>query len=465
MRLDVVGHAKLSRRWLQALRAILFSAFAAVLVWGVIARTFAAFLAADGTPEQALHIRSQQSTALVALAQKYFNGLDSFDVQEPVLERDRANAENVEQARRMAEQALFADPLNARALRLLGQIADRSGDEQLAQRLMQAAARRSLNETMAVAWMMGKSAEQRDYPAVMRYADILLRSRPQVRLAIIPFLAWMAENGDTVAEIKDLLSRNPPWRAQFFDALPGNIADARTPLNLLMAVKDSPVPPTTKELRGYLNFLISRQFYALAYYTWLQFQLPEQLASIGYVVNGGFEAPPSALPFDWSISEGAGTTVGVDTPPGERTNHALFVRFDNGRVEFSGVSQLVVLSPASYRLEATYKGELLGRRGLKWRVTCVGGTTGVIGESRMILGESSSWKPLQFTFSVPSSDCPAQYVRLDLDARMESERFVSGEVWFDNLQISRVNDARWKTARRTLGESAFLEKWHHGPEN
>jgi hypothetical protein len=59
----------------------------------------------------------------------------------------------------------------------------------------------------------------------------------------------------------------------------------------------------------------------------------------------------------------------------------------------------------------------------------------------MIMGMSSAWKPIEFSFAVPSSDCPAQYVRLDLDARMASEKFVSGEVWFDNLQISRVGDA------------------------
>jgi hypothetical protein len=58
----------------------------------------------------------------------------------------------------------------------------------------------------------------------------------------------------------------------------------------------------------------------------------------------------------------------------------------------------------------------------------------------MIMGMSSGWKPIEFSFAVPSSDCPAQYVRLDLDARMASEKFVSGEVWFDNLQISRVGD-------------------------
>jgi hypothetical protein len=238
-----------------------------------------------------------------------------------------------------------------------------------------------------------------------------------------------------------MLSQNPPWRAQFFAALPNSITDARTPLDLLMAVKDSPAPPTIGELRNYLNFLVSKRFYALAYYTFLQFLSQDQFGGIGYVFNGGFEASPSGLPFDWSITPGAGATVDVDTVPGEGGNHALLARFENGRVEFGRVAQLIVLPPATYRLEATYKGTLVGQRGLKWGVTCAGGAMRPIGESGMITGMSSAWKPIKFSFAVPVSDCPAQYVHLDLDARMASEKFVSGVIWFDNLQIFRVGDA------------------------
>jgi hypothetical protein len=59
----------------------------------------------------------------------------------------------------------------------------------------------------------------------------------------------------------------------------------------------------------------------------------------------------------------------------------------------------------------------------------------------MIKGISSAWKTVEFSFTVPGSNCPAQYLHLDFDARMASEQFVSGEVWFDNIRISRVGNA------------------------
>jgi hypothetical protein len=402
---------------------VLFAALAAGLVWEVTSRTFAAFLA-DFGPEQALHIHPQQPNALLNIAQKKLDASDG------------------EQARRMAEQALLSDPLNARALRILGQIADLSKDEQRSWQFMQASVRQSLNETFAVAWLMIASAKRRDYVATTRYADVMLRTRPQLGSeVVIPVLARIAEDKESVVALKEMLSRDPPWRAQFFDALPVSITDARTPLDLLMALKHSSVPPAAAELHSYLNFLIGRKFYALAYYTWLQFLPPDQMTGAGFVFNGGFETVPSGLPFDWSITPGAGTAIEIDTVPDDDANRALFVRFEDGRVDFGRVAQLIMLAPAKYRLEATYKGTLPGQRGLKWRVTCVEGPTTAIGESGMINGTSSAWKTVEFSFIVPDSNCPAQYLHLDLDARMASERFVSGEVWFDNVRILRAGDA------------------------
>ena len=54
----------------------------------------------------------------------------------------------------------------------------------------------------------------------MRYADILLRTRPQLSQHVFPMLGRMAENLGASDELKRALGENPPWRAQFFDALP-----------------------------------------------------------------------------------------------------------------------------------------------------------------------------------------------------------------------------------------------------
>ena len=82
------------------------------------------------------------------------------------------------QIRSWAELALLNDPLNARAFSILGQLAERASDDKQTQKLMQAAARRSLREGGAVYWMMVRSYQDQDYGAAIRYADTLMRTDP-----------------------------------------------------------------------------------------------------------------------------------------------------------------------------------------------------------------------------------------------------------------------------------------------
>ena len=58
---------------------------------------------------------------------------------------------------RWAERALREDPLNARALRILAQVAQHSSDHGKTEALMQGAVQRSLEESLAVFWMMRES--------------------------------------------------------------------------------------------------------------------------------------------------------------------------------------------------------------------------------------------------------------------------------------------------------------------
>jgi hypothetical protein len=305
------------------------------------------------------------------------------------------------------------------------------------QKLMQAAVKRSLLESVAVYWMMRKSFQDLDYKAALRYADTLMRTRPQAVVHIMPIMGQMAERPQASEDLKLLLANNPPWRAQFFSYFPQAISDARTPLDILLSVKESANPPSADELRPYLDFLIQHGFYDLAYYTWLQFLPPDQLAQAGHLYNGGFDAPPSGTPFDWVLTKGTGVTAQTAAKadrPGQRTLH---LQFGPGRVEYHDVTQLIMLAPGSYQFHGKYKGDLVSERGLEWRVICAAKDQNVIGQGVVSRSANSQWQDLQFSLTVPQADCPAQYVKLVFDARSASEKFISGNIWFDDFQITR----------------------------
>jgi hypothetical protein len=175
----------------------------------------------------------------------------------------------------------------------------------------------------------------------------------------------------------------------------------------------------------------------LAYNVWLHFLPPEQLSQAGHLFNAGFETVPSGASFDWEFKEGQGVTIRLAAlPDGE---HTLYIGFGPGRVDFGGVKQLVVLGPGQYKFKGKYKADIVSERGLKWSITCAGRLTTTMGESTPLNEAGPGWKDFEFSFVVPNSECPAQYVRLALDARSASEQFISGSVMYDDFLIVRAS--------------------------
>ena len=441
------------------------------VLFEVMTRSVTAYFAAT-SPETALRLRSTYPAALLNLAEAQLNRDERLKTLAPIvgpaidssgsggadrpadnktqdtsgmaqstpsapipISSSKSQSLPNAQIQSMTELALRQEPLNARAFRLLGQLSSLRSDDERTKVFMQAAVRRSRFESIAVYWMLRKSYVDQDYRAALGYADILLRTRPQAITFAMPMFGKVAEIPNARYELKRLLNSNPPWRQQFFSYLPSAVTDARTPLELLLDLKDTPTPPTTLDLSAYLRFLVDHGFYELAYYTWLQFLSPEQLARAGQLFNGGFETVPSGLPFDWVFTKGSGVTIQIASIENKPGRQALSLQFGPGRVDYPDVTQLVLLPPGSYRFSGRYKSELISERGLEWRITCAGDKPEQLGQSQAVKGSTSEWKDFEFSFTVPETNCPAQYARLVFDARSASERFISGAIRYGDLRI------------------------------
>src|SRR5580704_672130 len=450
------------------LRTAVFAGCALLLAWLVLSRSLAAYLA-EVAPQAALRLNGGQPEALTNLAEQMLNdsggtnGRAGATDQTPQKDAgtDASGAAGTEgtnsalanrafsafdlisqkqsidlpAVRAAAEAGLRHEPLNARALRLLGQVSDAAKNDAAAASFMQAAAKLSLHDNFADSWLMIKSFAAKDYPSTVYYADILLRTTPELGPYVVPILARIAEDKGSAGLVKATLADDPPWRDQFFRVLPTSITDARTPLDLLLALRTSATPPLPEDINRYLNFLVQHKLYELAYYTWLQFLPAEELRNAGLLYNGGFEIAPTGSPFDWIMPQGSGVTVDIEARPDGDGGQALLLNFQYGRVDYGSVAQLIMLAPGRYHFTGRVKGELVGPRGLKWRVSCAETRDNRLAEGPMINGRVPSWSDTGFDFMVPAQNCRAQYLSLDLDARMASESFVNGSMWFDDLKI------------------------------
>jgi hypothetical protein len=472
----------LNKPRISLLRAVALFGIAAILIWQVTTRSVAAYLA-RAEPETALRLRSTEPAALLNLADaKLASGQSGQPASQPrqeTVEPAGAPFTTVDQAgdrlrlwaelaaktareipgkaadpepkaqseaagpdddtrmrvRAWVDLALSGDPLNARAVTMLGELSYVAGDETAAGRFFQVSARRSLRERVAIYWLMLKSYQERDYAAAIRHADILLRTRLDVSQDVMPLLVQMAENKDASGELKKILLDNPPWRSRLLSAVAQGSTDPRTTLDLLLAMRGARTPPTAEDLHNYVRVMVARKQYELAYYAWLEHLPPAHLTSTGLLFNGGFELSPSGVPFDWTIGQGVGVTIDIVDDPERDGRRALLIEFGYGLVEFPAVQQLTMLAPGTYHFKVRQKGELIGKRGLVWRIACTDAPNILIGESAMAVGAIPKWKDIDFEFTVPAADCRTQLVRLQLDARMPSEQLVTGSIWYDDVRI------------------------------
>ena len=468
------AHARAGGRWW--LRPALAVAVSLGFGWLVVTRGLSSSLA-EIVPEFALRLNPNDPVALLALAEWHLNlqpaGVRPGRDRTVYVPRPRGSATKAAEAasasdpakvpaargtigagdaarpeigaaqiKAWAERALAAKPTSAQALRILGQLADLEGDRAGAARLMEAAVGRSIRESVAVYWLMLHTLETRNFKSALYYAEVLMQTQEQLIPTVAPVVARIAASGNTAAmlDLKRALAGNPRWREHLLAVLQTHVGDARISLDLLLALKDTGHPPTSGELGAYLDFLIGKGLYELAYYTWLQFLPDEELARVGRLFNGSFETAPSGLAFDWVIPKSAGVAIGIVPRPDQRDQRALQVEFGVGRVEFAGISQVVTLAPGGYRLRGQYRGEINGRRGLRWRVSCMGGGREPLAQSPMFIGKVAAWTGFEAAFTVPAAACAAQRVQLVLDARSASEQLVSGQAWYDNLEIEREAD-------------------------
>lgn len=456
-----------SKSWRLQPRHIVLAVAGLALAWLVISRTGAAYLATRN-PELALLLHGGETQALLAVAQR---GLDTVLENHRATERvaadggaankvsvDSRGAEKkrdspgdvepvgqpdgrisspaeIDKILGAANRALRTAPLDSRALRILAQLADVSGDKDHKERLLTAIVLRTRHEPLAGYWLMLEALERKDYASVVNFADTVLSKHPDLAPHVAPVLVRLLETKSGDQELKEKLKARPVWRSNFFLALPAAITDARTPLELLLSLKGTSAPPTDYEIRTYLNFLMGRQLYEIAYYAWLQTLDPEVLQQVGTVHNGSFELPLTNMPFDWVIPRSPGATVGIATSAAEKRK-ALHVEFGHGRVDFKQVQQYIVLSPGSYQLKVSQKGQVTGQRGLQWQVLCTENTK-LLAQTPMFLGLMTDWTEIQAEFTVPESGCRLQQIRLHLAARTASEQIVKGSAWFDDVQIVR----------------------------
>ena len=285
--------------------------------WNIIAHTAAQSLA-KSHPDGALSWVTDQPTALNQL-----------------VERELVNpGGNLDSAREWAQRALRSNPLNARALTLLGLIAERKDDHKRAEMLIRISVARTLSDPTTDAWLFNHEIRRGDYSHALPYADAMLRIDFEAhKTRLFPVLSGFTANATAFKALTVFLATSPPWRAWLLSELSLRLANQARLVELYAALNETENPPTNEELRPYLDRLIKDKKFEQAYQTWRETLPPEQRANETYPFNRDFDIPVDGLPFNWSLKAIPGAGIQIVSIDGGK-KRALLVEFSGARVRF-----------------------------------------------------------------------------------------------------------------------------------
>lgn len=442
------GRARgLSRRTLGRFALALLAGV--ILAWPVLIRGLPYYLAQDHA-ELGLILSPSHPAPLLAEAESLRADLlsvvpsgwssDAHGPQEkdqaaggPSLEEVQAKEARI---RALAEQVIVSDPLNARAFSLLGEMAP---GEASARGLMLDAEQRFRHDTVAVFWLLNDSYRHQDFAQAVAYADVLLRTRPQLTKYVLAYLGDMAGDPRGRSEIVHLLAARAPWRPSFFAQISPNVRDLGAPFTIMLALRSTAQPVTLTEASPYASFLVGKGLVDTAYNVFLQLQASERLQSLGFLSNPDFAEEPSGMPFDWKLSPGRNGLAELIDGTDKTSEHVLHISLAGGRVKFPEVSQTLTLAQGTYQLQGKVKGRLDAIRPVLWEVRCLFGARAQIGHSDPLSGDAADWRGFALDIVVPpGEDCRGQSLRLFHDSRSASEELATGDLWLAHLNLSRV---------------------------
>jgi len=354
--------------------------------------------------------------------------------RQPEATIERANVAlkegRAEEAARLAREALTRRPLDGRPYALLAKGALDRGEADEAARLAELAVKHAPREPLARALAAQVAMTRGDWPNAIRHYDRLLRVTPTFSADVFPVLSALAQAEETRPELAACLADSPPWRSSFLREFARTAPDPRL-LFRDAVLKDALSP---EEAGAYVARYIADRRWADGFVAWAGLLPPESLAKLTTPMDGGFEQPlTGGPPFSWEIRAPRGIEAGIWQRPGEE-GQALRVQFLGRRSAFSHVRQLLVLPVGDYVLAWRQRLEnLQTARGLRWTVTCADGV-----RTRIIATDAeagtSPWEDRAAAFSVPEG-CPAQWLVLELEARIPAETLAAGSAWFDEVRV------------------------------
>lgn len=379
---------------LAAMRSIGIARILIVSMIGLAGAWFAAALAISGitrirAPQAALLAMPGESAALASRADQIFFA-------------NPKNPPRVVEA--LALKALKAQAINAKALRVLGYVADAKGDSVRAENYVRMAARLSRREPGAQLWLIEAAARRGDVAQTLIHYDIALRTKPDTQTILFPRLLNAIEDRAIRTALKPYIRAKNGWGASFLPFAITNSKNLPTLVDLIVETGGLADAESAKAQElDLLARLVAGSFFDEA--RWLYLQMPG--AKPARLTSAAFDTSDRDAdfgPMGWQLVEDPDAGGGFTGKAGEQqTSLSLYA---NAATTRPVATKLLYLNPGNYLFSARLANLDRGDGGfLRWQLRCPAAG----GEPVWAIDSINA--SLRAAFAVPSN-CPVQFLDL-----------------------------------------------------
>lgn len=377
---------------------------------------------ARSNPDLALKLSSDQTQALNTVAA-----------------RELANPDgNPDTAKALAQRALRLSPFDQRSYFALLEVAEKQKDAAAAQGLMQFASDKMWRNLPLQLTLLDRGVRQEHFDQALLHADAVLRVQPDYKDKLLPVLSAFLLNPRSSAAMQHFLGTAPPWREWFLQQLSQRLVKRSLLDPLYASLIKSKNPPKREEQHAYLERLIRDRQYSEASQEWLRTIAPDERPDGKFPYNRAFLFPLGGSPFNWRVTASSGASIRVVPVDGGKKRE-LRAEFSGARVQ-PRVRQLMLLPPGKFIFKGEVEAEgLRAARGLWWRIYCADRPDDDLTHTDLVSSDRP-WQPFAHTFDVPANGCPAQWLQLEIPARILSEYETEGQVSYRLLSIEPFKD-------------------------
>lgn len=288
-------------------------------------------------------------------------------------------------------------------------------------------------------WVTGNLLLQQEAPEeALPHFSYILKHYPEQSSLV--YDVWLKVVNDSDFILERLVPKDPASHSRYLSYLyeMSDNESAKKVWNRKMALG---YKSDRSETLRHIAFLISHGEGDEAFEVWKAILQEEGLpvpSDGNLITNGGYEEEKIlGGGFDWKIENVSGAKVTIDRSVAFGGKSSLKITFDGKEnVDFCHVSQYLSLKPnTNYLLRAYMKTKTVTTKsGPKIEIYGVG--PAFYGASEFLIGDNE-WKELSIAFRTPAQS-RAGIVRVRREKTPKFDRFISGTVWLDNVELTEV---------------------------